>query len=191
MGLSDVEADQTYFLAWTTTPWTLPSNSALAVGENITYVAVKTFNPYTFKQGIVILAKDLSGKYFNAKNAELKLEDFKEGDKNIPFQTLKEVKGKELVGIRYEQLLPYVQPEEADKAFRVIPGDFVSTEDGTGIVHIAPTFGADDARVAKLAGVPAITVKDEEGNQLPLVDKQGKFVIEVKDFPGEYVKKLT
>ncbi|GAL83875.1 isoleucyl-tRNA synthetase [Sporocytophaga myxococcoides] len=188
LGLSDAETDQTYFLAWTTTPWTLPSNSALAVGENITYVAVKTFNPYTFKPGIVILAKDLAGKYFNAKNAELKLEDFKEGDKNIPFKTLKEVKGKELVGIRYEQLLPYVQPEEADKAFKVIPGDFVSTEDGTGIVHIAPTFGADDARVAKLAGVPAITVKDEEGNQLPLVDKQGKFVIEVKDFPGEYVK---
>lgn len=186
--LSDAEADQTYFLAWTTTPWTLPSNSALAVGEEIAYVSVKTFNPYTFKPVIVILAKDLTGKYFNAKNAELKLEDFKEGDKNIPFKFLKEVKGKELVGIRYEQLLPYVQPEEADKAFRVIPGDFVSTEDGTGIVHIAPTFGADDARVAKLAGVPAITVKDEEGNPLPLVDRRGKFVPEVTDFAGEYVK---
>jgi isoleucyl-tRNA synthetase len=181
-----------YFLAWTTTPWTLPSNSALAVGEKISYVAVQTYNPYTFKALTVILAKDLLGKYFSDKAKDLPLENFKQGDKLIPFKILGEYKGKDLVGIKYEQLLPYVQPENADKAFRVIPGDFVSTEDGTGIVHIAPTFGADDARVAKQAGVPAITVKDEAGNELPLVDRQGKFVKQVKDpvfgLGGEYVK---
>jgi isoleucyl-tRNA synthetase len=181
-----------YFLAWTTTPWTLPSNSALAVGEKITYVAVQTYNPYTFKALTVILAKDLLGKYFSDKAKDIPLENFKQGDKLIPFKILGEYKGKDLVGIQYEQLLPYVQPENADKAFRVIPGDFVSTEDGTGIVHIAPTFGADDARVAKQAGVPAITVKDEAGNEVPLVDRQGKFVKQLKDpvfgLGGEYVK---
>jgi isoleucyl-tRNA synthetase len=181
-----------FFLAWTTTPWTLPSNSALAVGEKITYVAVKTFNPYTFSPVTVILAKDLLGKYFSDKAKDVPLENFKQGDKIIPFKILGEYKGKDLVGIQYEQLLPYVQPENSDKAFRVIPGDFVSTEDGTGIVHIAPTFGADDARVAKQAGVPAITVRDEAGNEVPLVDRQGKFVKQVSDpvfhLGGEYVK---
>jgi isoleucyl-tRNA synthetase len=175
-----------FFLAWTTTPWTLPSNSALAVGENITYCLVKTYNPYTFQPVSVILAKDLLGKYFNDKAKDIALEDFKQGDKLIPFKILGEVKGKELVGISYEQLLPYVQPSAP--AFKVIPGDFVSTEDGTGIVHIAPTFGADDARVAKQAGMPAIIVKDEDDNEVPLVDKRGKFVSKMGEFAGEYVK---
>ncbi len=175
-----------FFLAWTTTPWTLPSNSALAVGEKITYQKVKTFNPYTFAPVTVILAKDLIGKHFNAKAAELKLSDYKEGDKLIPYELLEEYKGAELVGVEYHQLMPYVTPDTP--AFRVIPGDFVSTEDGTGIVHIAPTFGADDARVAKQAGIPAIVIKDDEGKELPLVDKQGRFVKEVTDFALEFVK---
>jgi isoleucyl-tRNA synthetase len=166
-----------YFLAWTTTPWTLPSNTALAVGKEIEYVAVKTFSPYTGKLVTVILAKDLMGKYFPEKNAGLPFEDFKEGDKNIPFTIVKSFKGKDLEGIRYEQLLPYAQPESGDM-FKVIIGDFVTTEDGTGIVHIAPSFGADDFRVAKANGIGALT----------LVDKHGKFVSEVSDFPNEYVK---
>lgn len=175
-----------YFLAWTTTPWTLPSNCALAVGEKITYVGVQTFNPYTFKPVTVILAKDLLGKYFPEKNAELKLEDYKEGDKAIPFKVVAEVKGKDLVGIKYEQLMPYVQPH--GKAFEVIIGDFVTTEDGTGIVHTASVFGADDFRVCNENGIKSILVKDEDGNEMPLVDKRGKFVKEVTDFAGEYVK---
>jgi len=179
-----------YFLAWTTTPWTLPSNSALAVGENIDYVLVKTFNPYTFQPVNVILAKALVGKYFSEKGKDGDFEAFKNGDKLIPWTILAEHKGKDLVGIEYEQLLPYVQPSAP--AFRVIAGDFVSTEDGTGIVHIAPTFGADDARVAKQAGIPPIMVKDEGGNDVPLVDRQGRFVKEVNDetfgLGGEYVK---
>jgi isoleucyl-tRNA synthetase len=175
-----------FLLAWTTTPWTLPSNAALAVGENISYNIVKTFNQYTFKPVTVILAKDLFGKYFPEKNAELKLEDYNEGDKQIPFKVLGEVKGKDLKGIKYEQLLPYVQPK--GKAFEVIIGDFVSTEDGTGIVHIAPTFGADDFRVAKQNDISAILIKDESGNEVPLVNKQGRFVKEVADFGGEFVR---
>jgi len=166
-----------YFLAWTTTPWTLPSNTALAVGEKITYSVVKTFNQYTYKPITVILAKDLVGKYFPEKNVELKLEDYREGDKNIPFKVLAEMPGKELLGIRYEQLLPYVQPSEGD-SFKVVAGDFVTTEDGTGIVHIAPSFGADDFRTAKQNGLGSLT----------LVDKQGKFISEVTDFANEYVK---
>lgn len=179
-------ADNTFFLAWTTTPWTLPSNSALAVGENIEYVLVSTYNPYTFLPVQVILAKALMGKYFSEKAKDLSLEEYKEGDKLIPFKILNSYKGKDLVGIEYEQLMPYLQPETP--AFRVIAGDFVSTEDGTGIVHIAPTFGADDARVAKQAGIPSIVTKDDRGNEYPLVDKQGKFTKEVTDFAGEYVK---
>ncbi|HAR19144.1 MAG TPA: isoleucine--tRNA ligase, partial [Cytophagales bacterium] len=179
-----------YFLAWTTTPWTLPSNSALAVGENIMYVLVKTYNPYTHLPIIVILAKDLLGKFFSEKAKEIAYESYKAGDKLIPFEIIGEAKGKNLLGIEYEQLLPYVKPEKP--AFKVIPGDFVSTEDGTGIVHIAPTFGADDFRVAKQAGIPAITVKNELGDEVPLVDRQGRFVKEVADtkfgFDGEYVK---
>ncbi|MBK5286729.1 MAG: isoleucine--tRNA ligase [Bacteroidia bacterium] len=175
-----------YFLAWTTTPWTLPSNCALAVGKNINYVFVKTFNQYTFKPITVILAKDLVGKYFPEKNIELKLEDYKAEDKQIPFKTLGEITGNNLQGLKYEQLLPFVQP--TGKAFEVIIGDFVSTEDGTGIVHIAPTFGADDFRVAKQSVIASILVKDENGNDIPLVDKRGRFVKEVTDFAGEFVR---
>lgn len=171
------DTQDTYFLAWTTTPWTLPSNTALAVGKDVSYVLVKTFNPYTAKPVSLILAKDLLGKHFPEKNAELKFEDYKEGDKNIPFEVKAGFKGSELEGIRYEQLLPYAQPENGD-AFRVIIGDFVTTEDGTGIVHIAPSFGADDFRVARQNGIGSLT----------LVDKRGRFLEEVSDFPNEYVK---
>lgn len=166
-----------HFLAWTTTPWTLPSNTALAVGKEIEYVLVRSFNQYTSEPIQVVLAKDLFGKYFSEKNAELSLEDFKAGDKNIPYKVLDTFKGKDLAGIQYEQLLPYAQPEEGD-AFKVIIGDFVTTEDGTGIVHIAPSFGADDFRVAKQNGIGALT----------LVNRQGKFVESVIDFTNEYVK---
>jgi isoleucyl-tRNA synthetase len=173
--------DDTYFLAWTTTPWTLPSNTALAVGKNIDYVVVKTYNPHTHKMIHVILAKELVGKYFPEKNAELLIEDYKPGDKNIPFQVIKTVKGSDLEGIRYEQLLNFAKPTDGD-AFKVLVGDFVTTEDGTGIVHIAPSFGADDFRVAKQNGVGSLT----------LVDKRGKFLPEVNDgtflYGEEYVK---
>ncbi|HRU62518.1 MAG TPA: class I tRNA ligase family protein, partial [Bacteroidia bacterium] len=175
-GLSAAEG-KTAFLAWTTTPWTLPSNTALAVGAKIVYVAVATYNQYTHEKVTVVLAKDLLGKYFPEKNAELSFDDYKSGDKAIPFRVLGETNGKSLDGIRYEQLLPYAQPTDGD-AFRVVLGDFVTTEDGTGIVHIAPSFGADDFRVAKQNGVGSLT----------LVDKQGRFIGEVTDFAGEYVK---
>jgi isoleucyl-tRNA synthetase len=178
--------ENVYILAWTTTPWTLSSNAALAVGEKITYVKIKTYNPYTFKPVVVILAKDLMGKYFHPKSAEIPLESYNAGDKVIPYQILEEYLGKDLLGIEYEQLMPYVKPSEP--AFKVIAGDFVSTEDGTGIVHIAPTFGADDARVAKHAGIPSIVVLDENGKPMPLVDKQGKFVKEMGEFAEMYVK---
>ena len=171
------ENGDTYFLAWTTTPWTLPSNTALAVGKNITYVAVKTFNAYTGLPINVILAKDLLGKYFPEKNAELKIEDFKQGDKAIPFKVIAEYKGKDFEGLRYEQLLNYTQPTDGD-AFKVLIGDFVTTEDGTGIVHLAPSFGADDFRVAKQNGIGSLT----------LVDKRGKFTKEITDFSEEFVK---
>lgn len=176
-----------YFLAWTTTPWTLPSNTALAVGHKITYVQVRTLNRYTLEPVSVILAKDLMGKYFSEQKDEMLPEDFKQGDKPIPYLKIEaEMKGADLLGIEYEQLLPYVIPEKP--AFRVIAGDFVSTEDGTGIVHIAPTFGADDFRVAAENDIPPLLVKDENGNDMPLVDKQGRFVKEVTDFAGRYVK---
>ncbi|UII34268.1 isoleucine--tRNA ligase [Fulvivirga ulvae] len=178
--------DNTFLLAWTTTPWTLAGNSALAVGEKIDYVKVKTYNPYTFEEIKVILAKDRMGEYFNAKAKDITFEDFKEGDKLIPYEIVAEHKGSDLIGIEYEQLLPYVAAD--GPAFRVIPGDYVSTEDGTGIVHISPTFGADDQRVAKQAGIGAILVKDEEGNPMPIVDKQGRYVKEITDFAGMYVK---
>jgi len=173
----ELAKEPVYFLAWTTTPWTLPSNTALAVGKNISYVAVRTFNPYTHQPIAVILAKDLFGKYFSEKNAALKLEDYNAGDKQIPFAVAGEFKGQELEGMRYEQLLPYAQPADGD-AFKVVLGDFVTTEDGTGIVHIAPSFGADDFRTAKLNGLGSLT----------LVDRQGRFTPEVSDFAGEYVK---
>jgi len=166
-----------FFLAWTTTPWTLPSNTALAVGKKIEYVKVKTFNQYTHQPITVVLAKDLFAKFFPEKNADLTLADYMAGDKNIPFEVIGSFKGNELEGVCYEQLLPYTQPEDGD-AFRVLIGDFVTTEDGTGIVHLAPSFGADDNRVAKQNGIGSLT----------LVDKQGRFVDTVSDFAGMYVK---
>ncbi len=166
-----------YMLAWTTTPWTLPSNTALVVGEKIEYALVNTYNPYTFKPASVILAKDLVGKYFPEKNKDLQLQDYKPGSKAIPFHLVKTLRGKDLVGVRYEQLMPYVQPlYDGDKAFQVVAGDFVTTEDGTGIVHASPTFGADDFRIAKQYGIPPITVIDDVGNEIPTVDKKGKFI---------------
>lgn len=180
-------------MAWTTTPWTLPSNTALTVGPKIDYVLVKTFNQYTNEPINVILgkplvAKQFAGKYFAVETQE-ELANYTEGDKKIPYMVVAECKGTDLVGIRYEQLLPYALPyEDADKAFRVIPGDFVTTEDGTGIVHTAPTFGADDAKVAKDAGVPPMLVLDDAGNPVPLVDLQGRFVAQMGDMAGKYVK---
>jgi isoleucyl-tRNA synthetase len=175
-----------FILAWTTTPWTLPSNTALAVGEKIDYVAVKTFNQYTFNPVTVILAKELVGKWFKVEHSAIAFADYKAGDKAVPFEVIAEFKGAELVGTKYEQLMPYSQPE--GRTFEVIAGDFVSTEDGTGIVHIAPTFGADDMRVAKAAGISPMLVDDGQGNMVPLVDLQGRFRPEVTDFAGEYVK---
>ncbi len=174
-----------YFIAWTTTPWTLPSNTALCVGPNITYALVKSFNPYTGNPVTLILAKDLLSVHFNQKNADLGLEDYKHGDKNIPFKVLAECKGYELSGIQYEQLIPWVNPGQG--AFRVITGDFVTTEDGTGIVHIAPTFGADDDRVAKQNGIPPMLLIDKDGNKQPMVDKTGKF-FSLEDLDEKYVK---
>lgn len=176
-----------YFLAWTTTPWTLPSNTALAVGKNITYVKVRAYNRYTGQLGTVILAKDRLNKYFTEVNPDLNPKDVKAGNKPIPYlEVLEEIKGRELEGMEYEQLMPYVTPDKP--AFKVLLGDFVSTEDGTGIVHIAPTFGADDFQVAAKYGIPPLMVKDEGGNNMPLVDRQGRFVNEVTDFAGRYVK---
>lgn len=174
-----------YFLAWTTTPWTLPSNTALCVGPSITYVAVKTYNPYTALPQTIVMAKDLMGSMFNAKAADLKLEDFKQGDKLIPYEVVAEYKGTDLVGMEYEQLIPWVNPGEG--AFRVISGEFVTTEDGTGIVHIAPTFGADDDRVAKTHGVPGLMMTDKDGNKRPMVDMTGKFFT-LEDLDADYVK---
>lgn len=188
----DTEVD---ILAWTTTPWTLPSNTALAVGRDIEYVLVKTFNQYTFKPITIVLARVLLEKNFGKKYVEGTDEDFAHytpESKTIPYQILKEFTGEKLAGTQYEQLIPWFTPfETPEKAFRVILGDFVTTEDGTGIVHIAPTFGADDARVAKEAGVPPMLVKDEHDNLVPLVDLQGKF-IRGKNVPevfsGKYIK---
>ena len=164
-----------YFLAWTTTPWTLPSNTALCVGPKIDYVAVQTYNGYTGQPITVVLAKELLGAHFNPKAAEVALEDYKAGDKLIPYKVIAEYKGTDLVGMEYEQLMPWVNPGEG--AFRVIPGDYVTTEDGTGIVHIAPTFGADDAFVAKQAGVPPLHLINKKGETRPMVDLTGKFYL--------------
>jgi isoleucyl-tRNA synthetase len=170
-----------YLLAWTTTPWTLPSNTALSVGKNIEYVAVRTFNQYAHAPIVVILAKDLMGKYFSENNADLDFNSYQPGNKEIPYQVVGNFKGSELMGVRYEQLFPYAQPEDGD-AFKVITGDFVTTEDGTGIVHTAPSFGADDFKVARQHGIGSLT----------LVDLQGKFKSEVSDpvfgFSREFVK---
>ncbi len=191
-----------YFLAWTTTPWTLPSNTALCVGPKIDYVAVQSYNSYTGQPITVVLAKALVNAHFNAKAAELALEDYKPGDKLVPFKIIAEYKGKDLIDMEYEQLIPWVNPGEG--AFKVIPGDYVTTEDGTGIVHIAPTFGADDAQVAKAAGVPPLQLINKKGELRPMVDLTGKFyqINELdedfvkerintelyKDFEGRYVK---
>ena len=184
-----------YFLAWTTTPWTLPSNTALTVGSKIDYVLVETFNQYTFQPMNVILAKNLISKQFVGKFNQVKekseLLAYNSGDKKIPFYVVKEFRGKDLVGITYEQLLDFnLEFENKQNAFRVISGDFVTTEDGTGIVHTAPTFGADDALVAKQAipEIPPFLVKDENDNLVPLVDLQGKFRLELGEFGGKYVK---
>lgn len=186
--ITDSDLD-VYILAWTTTPWTLPSNTALAVGKDIDYVLVHTFNVYDGKEINVILAKDRVAAYFNSKGAEAEW-SYNAGDKIVPYKIIAEVKGSELIGTRYEQLLPFVNPE--GDAFRVIAGDFVTTSDGTGVVHIAPTFGADDMRVAKEANIPLLLVKNTDGNRVPLVDLQGKFVKEVQDgiflYGEEYVK---
>ena len=174
-----------FFLVWTTTPWTLPSNTALCVGPNITYVAVQTYNPYTGMPMTAVVGKDRLDAYFNPKAAELALEDYKVGDKLVPFKIVAEWKGTELNGMKYEQLTPWVNPGEG--AFRVITGDFVTTEDGTGIVHIAPTFGADDDRVAKANGVPPLMLIDKDGNKRPMVDMTGKYYL-LEDLDPEYVQ---
>ncbi len=191
-----------YFLAWTTTPWTLPSNTALCVGPGIKYVKVKTFNPYTGIPATLILAKDLFSVYFNEKSTDLSFDEYKKGDKNIPYKIIAEYRGNDLKGVQYEQLIEWVKPK--GKAFEVITGDFVTIEDGTGIVHIAPTFGADDDRVAKQNGISPLIVEDLEGKTQALVDKQGRFfptkkldksfvekyvnVENYHDFGGRYVK---
>jgi isoleucyl-tRNA synthetase len=182
-----------HFLAWTTTPWTLPSNTALCVGPKIDYELVQSFNQYTFEPINVILAKNLVGyqfsKGFQAVESVEDLKNYNAGDKVVPYFVTNECKGADLIGIKYEQLLPFTLPAEMpEQAFRVIGGDFVTTEDGTGIVHIAPTFGADDARVAADAGVPGMLVKDDKGNLVPLVDLQGKFRPEMGEYAGMYVK---
>ncbi|WP_313672441.1 isoleucine--tRNA ligase [Sphingobacterium multivorum] len=187
--LVDDDAEDVAFIAWTTTPWTLPSNTALVVGKKINYVKIRTFNKYTGAPVSVVLAKDLISKHFKAEGENASFQDYKLGDKVIPWELAAEFVGEELVGLRYEQLLPYITSEDLqENAFRVIPGDFVTTEDGTGIVHAAPTYGADDFRVAKEHGVPGILVKDENGKEVPTVDRTGRFVSEITDFAGRFVK---
>ena len=202
-----------YFLAWTTTPWTLPSNTALCVGPKFDYVVVQSYNTYNGEPITVVLAKALLNTHFNPKAADLNLEDYKPGDKLVPFKVVAEYKGTELVGMEYEQLIPWVKPIEvsedgmwkvSDKGFRVIQGDYVTTEDGTGIVHIAPTFGADDANVARAAGIPSLFMINKKGETRPMVDLTGKFYLldelderfvkecvdvdEYKEYQGAWVK---
>ena len=177
-------AENVCFLAWTTTPWTLPSNTALAVGPNIDYVFVKTFNPYSGDLEVVVMAKARLNAYCPEKNAGLTFEEYKKGDKDIPFEVLAECKGADLIGFDYEQLMNFVAP--MGDAFRVIGGDYVTTEDGTGIVHIAPTFGADDDRVAKQAGIVPLFMIDKEGKKQPMVDRQGKF-FRIEDLDAKFV----
>ena len=175
-----------YFLAWTTTPWTLPSNTALCVGPAIRYVLVQSFNPYTGQPATYVVAKELLNAHFNPKNADLPLDEYKPGDKHIPFRVIgEECAGTDLAGIRYEQLMPWMNPGEG--AFRVITGDYVTTEDGTGIVHIAPTFGADDDKVGRLNGIPPMLLTDKNGNRRPMVDMTGKFY-KLEDLDEDYVK---
>ncbi|MFN5654240.1 MAG: class I tRNA ligase family protein, partial [Flavobacteriia bacterium] len=184
---------KTHLLAWTTTPWTLPSNTALTVGPQIEYALVATYNQYTYEPIQVILAKNLVAyqfaKGFAAVDTVAELQNYTAGDKQIPYVVIGTCKGQGLIGLKYQQLLAFAQPaENPQEAFRVIGGDFVTTEDGTGIVHTAPTFGADDARVAAEAGVPGLLVSDERGNIVPLVDLQGRFRPEVGPYAGMYVK---
>jgi isoleucyl-tRNA synthetase len=179
------EQEETYCLAWTTTPWTLPANSALAIGENITYVKVATFNPYTYQPVAVILAEAALPRYFQTKADAQALKTYQPGEQPIPWTIVDRYMGKDLVGLQYEPLFTYIQVPKP--AFTLIPGDFVTTDEGTGLVHIAPTFGADDMRVAKKFGIPAIMVKRGEQEQ-PIVDKKGRYVAEIKDFAGQYVK---
>ncbi|MBQ3990695.1 MAG: isoleucine--tRNA ligase, partial [Bacteroidales bacterium] len=175
-----------YFIAWTTTPWTLPSNTALCVGRKIEYVAVRTYNMYTGEPVTVVMAKERVNAYLNPQGAELPLEEYKHGDKVIPYRIVAEYTGEDLLDMRYEQIFPWVKP--ADGAFRVIPGDYVTTEDGTGIVHIAPTFGADDNKVAKAAGIPPLVmIINSKGDFRPMVDRTGKFFL-MSDLDPEFVK---
>ena len=189
-----------YFIAWTTTPWTLPSNTALCVGPKIDYVAVQSYNGYTGEKITVVLAKNLLYAHFNQKGENLPLEDYKKGDKVIPFKVIGEYKGTDLLGMKYEQLFPWVKPINADErgkwevaddqAFRVIPGDYVTTDDGTGIVHIAQTFGADDAKVSKASGIPPLYIINKKGKPCPLVDLVGKFYL-MSDMDDEFIKKCV
>ena len=183
-GFNNLKGD-VYFLAWTTTPWTLPSNTALCVGPKIEYLAVESFNPYTGAPATYIVAKPLFASLFNPKAAEVAMEDYKPGDKLVPYRVVGECMGVDLVDSEYEQLIPWVNPGEG--AFRVIQGDYVTTEDGTGIVHIAPTFGADDAFVAKKAGVPGLTMTTAKGETRPMVDMTGKFFL-LEDLDADFVK---
>ncbi|MCL2073158.1 MAG: isoleucine--tRNA ligase [Marinilabiliaceae bacterium] len=177
-----------FFLAWTTTPWTLPSNTALAVGNKIEYVQIKTYNQYTYQPITVILAKNLYRNFFPEKNENLDFEAYNPGDKNIPYKVLNNFTGSELEGIEYEQLIPWVKPD--GDAFRVITGDFVTTEDGTGIVHIAPTFGSDDDRVAKISGIVPILLTDKDGKKQPMVDKLGKFYL-MEDLSPKFIENFV
>ena len=177
-----------YILAWTTTPWTLPSNTALAVGSGINYVRVRTFNPYTGEPITVILAKDLLGAYFSEKGAALDFDEYKQGDKHVPYKVLDEVSGSKLAGLRYEQLIPWISPD--GNAFRVIVGDYVTTSDGTGIVHIAPTFGADDDRVARQTGIAPLILVDKDGKRQPMVDRNGKF-FNIDDLDKDFVSRFV
>lgn len=181
-----VGTENDYILAWTTTPWTLPANNGLAVGAGVEYVKVRTFNQYTHLPVNVILAKDRVSYYFNAKAKDLKIEDYKPGDKLIPYEITESFKGRDLAGTDYEQLMPFVPLPKP--AFTVVVGDFVTTEDGTGIVHISKTFGADDYRTSVQNNMPGVFVQDEEGNDVPIVNKQGKYVAEMGEFAGMYVK---
>lgn len=191
--ITDPKPDMTgwgnpYFLAWTTTPWTLPSNTALAVGPGIDYNVVRTYNPYSGEKITVVLANALMGSFFSAKAAELPLEEYKKGDKLIPFEIVGRYKGSELTGMHYEQLIPWVNPGEG--AFRVIPGDYVTTDDGTGIVHIAGTFGADDLRVSKQNNIPPLHMIDRDGNIRPMVDMKGRFYL-LDELDPEFVAKMV
>lgn len=191
--ITDPKPDMTgwgnpYFLAWTTTPWTLPSNTALAVGPGIDYNVVRTYNPYSGEKITVVLANALMGSFFSAKAAELPLEEYKKGDKLIPFEIVGHYKGSELTGMHYEQLIPWVNPGEG--AFRVIPGDYVTTDDGTGIVHIAGTFGADDLRVSKQNNIPPLHMIDRDGNIRPMVDMKGRFYL-LDELDPEFVAKMV